>query len=214
MDNVLGLWRNLRDSLTHGLLHFSELRQVNDKFHHPKWIILSVHHAAEVFCNYLMMSFDPAYPRPDKRGRQHYLSLRQLLDGLPAMKEWASLSEGEQELITKIFEPLSDTRDVLMHRVPPERLEVSDSAVALLALLLVIRRRGGGTADDLVGQSPRVEGDVFDALHYAHHDRYFRLMEKLVAEQFDESQLSGCPYCNSFTVVDEHECEACFEEIS
>ena len=197
----------------HALLHFSELRQVNDKCHHPKWIILSVHHAAEVFCNYLMTSFDPAYPRPDKRGRRRYLSLGQLLDDLPNKQEWSNLSEGEQELITKIFERLSDSRDILMHRIPPERLDVSDSAIALLALLLVIRRRGGGTADDLVEQSPRVEGDVFDALHYAHHDRYFKLMEKLVAEQFDETQLSGCPYCNSLTVVDERECEACFEEI-
>jgi hypothetical protein len=213
VENVLGLWRNLRDSLAHALLHFSEVRQVNDKFHHPKWIILSVHHAAEVFCNYVMTSFDPAYPKPDKRGRRRYLSLRQLLDELPTTEGWSSLSDGEQELIQKVFEPLSDTRDLLMHRVPPARLEVSDSAIALLALLLVIRRRGGATADDLVGQSPRIEGDVFDALHYAHHGRYFRLMEKLVAEQFDPSQISGCPYCNSLAVVHEYECEACFEEV-
>jgi hypothetical protein len=129
------------------------------------------------------------------------------------MEEWQQLSPGEQRLIRQVFEPLSDMRDVLMHRVPPETLDVSDSAIALLALLLVIRSRGGGTADDLVGQSPRVEGDVFDALHYAHHARYFRLMEQLVSEYYDWSQLTGCPHCNSVTVVDESECEACFEEL-
>lgn len=213
-DNVLGLWRNMQDSLTHALLHFGELRQVNDPFHHPKWIILSVHHAAEVFCNYLMTMFDPQYPREDRRRHRRFLSLRQLLDRLPAMSEWQELSPGEQYLITEVFEPLSDTRDVLMHRVPPETLDVSPSAIALLALLLVIRRRGGGTADDLVGQWPRIEGDVFDAVHHTHHDRYFRIMELLLREYYDRSQLTGCPHCNSLTVVDERHCEACFEEIS
>ena len=54
------LWKNARDSIFHALEHFSELSlKYSDGPHHKKWIVLSVHHAAEAFCNMLLMQFGP-----------------------------------------------------------------------------------------------------------------------------------------------------------
>jgi len=40
-------WLNAKDSLLHALDHFVELSdKSSNKWHHQKWIILSVHHAA------------------------------------------------------------------------------------------------------------------------------------------------------------------------
>ena len=46
-----GLWANARDSIKHALDHFWERgRPRADRSHHDKWIVLSVHHAAECIC--------------------------------------------------------------------------------------------------------------------------------------------------------------------
>jgi hypothetical protein len=38
------LWKNARDSIFHALEHFLELSLgEGEKFHHTKWIVLSVH---------------------------------------------------------------------------------------------------------------------------------------------------------------------------
>src|SRR5262249_44704084 len=54
------LWKNARDSIFHALEHFLELSLgEGEKFHHTKWIVLSVHHLAETFCGMLLKEFDP-----------------------------------------------------------------------------------------------------------------------------------------------------------
>lgn len=53
-----GLWRNCRDSFIHALSHFSALSSEGDQFHNKKWAVLSVHHAAEVFGNFLLSTLD------------------------------------------------------------------------------------------------------------------------------------------------------------
>ena len=74
-DKQKGLWRNCKDSIRHALKHFSagasEAGASEDElFHHHKWALLSVTHAAEVYGNLLLCVFDPAHP---PRGR--YASL-------------------------------------------------------------------------------------------------------------------------------------------
>lgn len=56
-----GLWLNARDSIRHALDHFSELTRPKEKEsdHHRKWALLSVHHAAECFCNMLLIQLNP-----------------------------------------------------------------------------------------------------------------------------------------------------------
>ncbi len=59
-DDVKGLWLNARNSMYHAFEHFSDLAANHgDKVHHRKWIILSVHHAAECFLKILLKDLDP-----------------------------------------------------------------------------------------------------------------------------------------------------------
>ena len=57
-----GLWRNCEDSIRHALEHFSAGASEDDPFHHHKWALLSVAHAAEVYGNLLLCVFDPKHP--------------------------------------------------------------------------------------------------------------------------------------------------------
>jgi hypothetical protein len=55
-----GLWANAEDSLRHTLDHFTERDQTRaNRKHHDKWIILSVHHAAESICNMRLLQVEP-----------------------------------------------------------------------------------------------------------------------------------------------------------
>ena len=42
-----GLWRNCEDSIRHALEHFRAGASEDEPFHHHKWALLSVAHAAE-----------------------------------------------------------------------------------------------------------------------------------------------------------------------
>ena len=64
-----GLWANARDSIKHALDHFWERGQPRaDRRHHDKWIVLSVHHAAECICNMRLISLEPSNPSLWRRG--------------------------------------------------------------------------------------------------------------------------------------------------
>lgn len=76
------LWGNARDSILHGLQHFAELSaKSGDQDHHKKWIVLSVHHATETFCNMLLKRFDPENATLKRNGQDHWPSL------VPAINE-------------------------------------------------------------------------------------------------------------------------------
>ena len=54
-----GLWANGRDSIMHDLDHLSErVRLRVDRQHHDKWIVQSVHHAAEFICNMRLIQLE------------------------------------------------------------------------------------------------------------------------------------------------------------
>jgi len=114
VEREKGLWRNCADSVTHSLEHFSAASQENEPFHHRKWAILSVAHAAEVYCNLLLCVFDPNHPYNPKG---HYPSLdeaRKLLKGHPR------LIGSEQYVIEEVLSPLAKQRNTLMHMPAPE----------------------------------------------------------------------------------------------
>src|SRR5438045_9403504 len=92
-----GLWRNCEDSIRHALEHFSAGASENDAFHHHKWALLSVAHAAEVYGNLLLCVFSPKHP-DNKRG--HYPSL----DGVrEALKSHPRLTEAERYVFDEVF---------------------------------------------------------------------------------------------------------------
>lgn len=206
-----GLWANSRDSFVHALDHFSSLRNERSDFHNKKWIILSVHHAAEVFGNFLLTTLDPEHPRDKRSGKPFYPSLRLLIKQLVDHPRWSQLTAGERRLISEFLPPLCDDRDALMHRIAPADLTVAASAIALLGLLHVVRRRVGEEADEFLTQWSPV-GDVVDALHWRDFDRYHQLIEQLVLEYYSSSLLDQCPYCGAYARIFGTDCEACFSE--
>ena len=209
--DVDGLWRNCRDSLAHGLLHFAELNSADYGFHNRKWIILSVHHAAEVFCNYLLRRADASYP---PKGR--YPSLPDLVKLLRSHALWATLSDTEREAVTELFPPLTGLRNRLMHGPAPETIDVSEAAVAVLALLILVKRRTGKPTDEFLSQSPPIEQDVVDELRVHQWSSYTSFVERVLAEEYpgdDWVYITQCEYCGGQTRPrGESECRACFHE--
>ncbi len=203
-----GLWLNCADSIIHSLEHFSDATQENEPFHHRKWAILSVAHAAEVYCNLLLCAFDPNHPN-DPKG--HYPSLnkaRKLLKGHPR------LTESEKYVIEEVLTPLTDQRNTLMHMPAPEMLSATDTAVALLSLLHIIRRRTGLDTTKFFEQSPPIEQDIFEEIGWRKHDAWSRIAEKLVMWEYGEGYVEGCSNCGAFAVPRDMPCQACFEPAS
>src|SRR5260370_20390668 len=203
-----GLWRNCEDSIIHSLEHFSGACEENEPFHHRKWAILSVAHAAEVYCNLLLCVFDPKHPNHPKGHYPSLIKARDLLKGHPR------LTESEQYVIGEVLTPLVDQRNTLMHMPAPEMLSATETAVALLSLLHIIRRRMGLDTRKFLDQSPAIERDIFEEIDWRKYDGWYRIAEKLVMWEYGEAYVEGCSNCGPFAVPPDMPCQACFEPTS
>lgn len=211
-SDLEGLARNWRDSLAHALTHFSELSSSDYGFHNRKWIVLSVHHAAEVFSNYILKRMDASHP---VKGR--YPSLGRVLNSIQRHPVWNMLRGSEREVVEKYLPPLVEMRDTLMHRPAPEKIDVSGAAIALLALLTLVRRLTGARTKEFLDQYPPIEIDVVDELRVDQLDRYTRFVERVVREEVGDDPeiwpIRYCNHCGGATVLTyESECRACFQE--
>jgi hypothetical protein len=196
-----GLWRNCEDSIRHALQHFSEGANEEDDFHHRKWAVLSVAHAAEAYGNLLLCTFDQYHP---PKGR--YFGLKRLRDELNTHER---LSPLERDVFDLVLKDLSDQRNSLMHEPAPEKPAVADAAVCLLSLLYLIRRRTGLETKEFFDQIPPVERDVLDRIPWRDHQRWFELAERLARAEYGEA-LEGCDNCGTFAVPPRERCQACF----
>jgi hypothetical protein len=207
-----GLTRNCVDSIRHALEHFSANYGDEYGFHNQKWAILSVAHAAEAFCNLLLISVDHNHPN----GRK-YPDLGRAINALKARRSPA-LSKSELHAIKDIFPGIEKQRDELMHRVPQQQLDAEHAALVLLALLYLVRRRVGERADALL------DGDthsVFDELGVGGKDgrldkgaqqRWFALAAMLAFEDYGPRYLEHCSQCECFTKTPDRGCLACFAD--
>lgn len=205
-----GLWRNCADSITHALEHLSSVSQVNEQWCNQKWAILSVAHAAEVYCNLLLCMFDHNHPNHPKG---HYPPLdkaRELLlkDHLPR------LFASERLIIKEVLSPLADQRNTLMHMPAPEVLSATDTAIALLSLLHIIRRRTSTKTSEFFNQSPPVEQDIVEHIEWRKFDKWQSVIEQLLEEEYG-GYVECCDNCGAIAIVpDSSECQACFEPAS
>jgi hypothetical protein len=200
-----GLHRNCVDSLAHALGHYGEFAFEGDRFHDSKWVILSVAHAVEVFCNLMLTRLDPNHPHSGR-----YPPLSAAVEQL--QQRAARLSPGETRVIRDVFPLLSPLRNRLMHRPAPVRLEIGDATVALLSLLYIGRRRLGLSAREILNQHPPIEADVFEQLRVHEQDRWYAIAEQLVRDDYGEDHLEYCEMCGRHTLTPDLGCQACFSE--
>jgi hypothetical protein len=211
-----GLCKNGRDSITHALDHFRE-RGLSDtnRRHHDKWIVLSVHHAAECVCNLRLLQLEPECPLFARSGGLWFPSLSEALKRLQNPPNAAQLSPAERQLL-RLLGKLPDIRHQFMHRLAPEKLDVSIAAMCMIGLLKYIERLTGETASDIVWQSSPVESDVVAAIRSNRSTDYDKFVELFLREKYASHQLLDCPSCGVFA-VDSYAvspvCEACFEEL-
>jgi len=206
------LWENARDSILHALEHFAELTATSgDQDHHKKWIVLSVHHAAEAFCNMLLKQFDPTNTI-FKRGQQDWWpSLAPAIDELLAPKYQDRLTGAERRLLD-LLKGLNDSRNRIMHGLAPQNLELSLPAMSILGLSRVVYRRKGESVEDILQLDPPIQNDVIKAISYKTFDDYYRFVEAFLAEEFPGKYIPVCENCGASAVVNKR-CEACFESM-
>jgi len=99
-----------------------------------------------------------------------------------------------------------------MHRVAPEKVDVSIAAMCLIGILKHLDARYGTEASDIVSQSPPIETDIVASIRYQRLDEYGKFVESFLQEKYPNSLLQQCPSCSTKSVIHNY-CEACFEEL-
>lgn len=207
-----GLLRNCLDSVRHALAHFGADND-DHGFHNRKWAILSVAHAAEAFCNLLLLRIDSEHPN----GRR-YPDLGRAINRLKALPSRA-LSKSERHAFKRLLPGLEQQRDLLMHRVPPAKLDAEQAALVLLALIYLIRRRTQIDTAELFDEAS--ESDVFEELGFigkdgrtasSGQDRWFEMAELMAFEDYGPQYLNHCESCYRFAKTPDRGCLACFND--
>ena len=207
-----GLLENGLDSIRHAMEHFSERNQKNGKSRHDdKWIVLSVHHAAECICNALLLRVEPNCPLFRKGESDWYPSLTKTLVQLKKDPNRQRLKDSEMRLISLLTQ-LPDIRHKFMHRVAPAEVDVSIAAMCLIGILKHLEARYGTESSEIVWQSPPIETDIVASIRSQRLEEYGSFVESFLREKYSGSRLQQCPACASWSVIYSH-CEACFEEL-
>lgn len=220
MKNVYQLNRsqileNIRDSVYHALKHYSAATEnKSESLHHFKWIILSIHHAAEAYLKLILSEVDPnneIFSKTKRDGNIFHPSALQTLEELKNHKNSLSIIE------VKLLDVVTDTitlRDELTHSPV---LKIDDISPAVWTSLVIIRSlaiREKITVKELLDQSPSIEVDVIDFLGWEHHSSYQAFVEEALKIEFPNRHFFlDCPLCGALAVVDTR-CEGCFHEMN
>ncbi len=207
---VRALWDNAKDSIQHALDHFWSLdTEDSGSVNHRKWIVLSVHHAAEALCHMLLKQHDPANPAFSRS--DWYPGLGEAIQAL-SQPTGPRLTRSELHLL-EVFVRLKTARDSIMHRTIPDLSDITVSAMALLGTLRVASRRTGLDARDLFDSDPPIEASVFRFVRAQRQFEFQQFIESMIAEEHTSHAITECPVCGTRAVT-WASCEACFSELS
>ena len=126
------------------------------------------------------------------------------------------LSRSEQQALKKAFPGLEDQRNELMHRHPPETLDMEQTALVLLTLMYLVRRRTGVAVGDLFDSPETMIFDEFGLrgkdgrLETGGMNKWAEIAELLAQEDYGNQFLEGCDSCGHFTMTPDVGCLACF----
>jgi predicted RNA-binding Zn-ribbon protein involved in translation (DUF1610 family) len=207
-----GLLGNGLDSIRHAMDHFSERNREEGKSRHDdKWIVLSVHHAAECVCNALLLKVEPNCKLFRLGSSEWYPSLTKSLARLQIDSNVQKLTASEMQLLA-LLNQLPDIRHKFMHRIAPEEVDVSIAAMCLIGLLKHLEARYEIESSDIARQSPPIETDIVASIRYQRLEEYGKFIESFLQEKYEGSWLHQCPSCAARSVLYSR-CEACFEEL-
>ena len=210
--DIQRLWINAKDSIIHALDHFSMLAHGKGNHWHEKWIILSVHHAADYFLRMLLKDVDPNdsqryFSDPSKvyLGKTRYVLLK--------YKDSGKLKSWELKLLDLVGS-LNQQRIDIAHRDPSDHLDPTTAAWSILAILRAASRRFDIAPEEIFDQYPPIQREVVEAIHWRHLDEYSAFIEAVLAEEHPETRFFElCPYCGTHAIYGSR-CEGCFEEVS
>lgn len=207
-----GLLENGLDSIRHAMDHFSERNRGNgESRHNDKWIVLSVHHSAECICNALLLRIESNCSLFRRGTSDWYPSLTNSLNRLKTELNHPQLTSAESHLLS-LLSQLPDIRHKFMHRVAPDKVDVSIAAMCLIGILKHLEARYGTEASDIVWQSPPIETDIVASIRYQRLEEYGKFVESFLQEKYTGACLQQCPSCSTWSVINSR-CEACFEEL-
>lgn len=213
-DYIEGLWINARDSLEHALDHFVELtRQRSARFHHHKWIIISVYQAASCLANMWLKDVAPENSIFYKDGKESFPFLEDSMRELNRLEENSRLSQSERCLL-ETFKKLSKIRNKLMHRIPPKEIDevsVAFAATSIVGIYHSIARRKGLSFSQIFKADSNSGQAIIEAIHYSRVEDYIKFIEDLMIETYSEDSLHFCPDCEARTAFG-YNCQACFEK--
>lgn len=211
-------WVNAKDSLAHALDHFFEVTQGDSstkKWHHQKWIILSVHHAASCLVGIWLKDASSNHPLfIGENGKEKYPHLDESIRSLRKFKGSTYLSSTEFELLN-LLSRLNDIRNKFMHRRPPEKIDkqvIAYAATSMVGMLHVLGKKLGKTFEEIFGEFPENRQHVIELIHHSKIKEYSQFVEKLLADQNPQKWLPQCPNCGTHAIIHNY-CEACFEEV-
>jgi|MTBAKSStandDraft_2_1061841.scaffolds.fasta_scaffold05931_6 hypothetical protein len=210
-------WKNAKDSLQHALDHFLELTALSKsrKWHHQKWIIMSVHHAASCLAIFWLRAADEDNPLfIGNNGKEVYPHLEDAIKALQKYTGTKHLTEAESDLL-RLLTRLNDIRNKFMHRLPPEEINkdlIAYAATSMVGMLHVIERKSGKSFYEQFDQFPEIRKFIMETIHYSKVDEYFAFVEKILKDRGYKYELPECPSCGSRAVIGYH-CEACFEDV-
>lgn len=207
---------NAKDSLAHALDHFFEVSgSSTKKWHHQKWIILSVHHAASCLVGLWLKEADNNHPLfIGENGKEKHPHLEDLIKALRRFKGTAHLSEAEFELLN-LLSRLNDIRNKFMHRRPPKEIDkqvLAYAATSMVGMLHILGRKLGESFEEIFDRFQEDRQYVIELIHYSKIHEYSQFVEKLLADQGLHSWLPQCPNCGTHAIIKNY-CEACFEEV-
>lgn len=206
------LWSNARDSIGHALEHFSELSRSKGKdYHNRKWIILSVHHSAEIFTYMLLKEFDENNQVFYRKNKHYYPGLLKAVKVLLHPNFAKNITIPEKKLL-ELFRKLDEPRNKIIHGEIPENVDVSIMAMALVGISRISQKRCGESADDIVQQDPTILRDVVEVIRWSKLEEYNNFIESFIHENTEDIYIRRCPYCNAIAVVGRY-CEGCFMDL-
>lgn len=216
--------KNAEDSVKHALDHLFEDDALSS-FHHRKWFLFSVYHAAQMIFLYLMEKKEAGFCK-----KNNYPTLNKTL--LKKMKKYYVEETYLKELFILLSKHLKNDRDVIWHRDSIQSLEsVNQEVFSLMGIMQYCALQEKRDARDvfklkvddlkLISDSISLqEVKLFNQYRKEQKNsdnafRYENFATDLLKHKYPNKYLHWCGYCGADAILDDSmHCEACFTDVT